>query len=88
MTWPEQGNPRLFQLRSFLPFFFLPFFLQVWVMTPFFVTSCEMIPFYDVAKVKKKRLVTQEEITLTHSLPSILINFFILKNLGFFSYSV
>lgn len=52
-------------------------------MTPFFVTSCEIIPFYDVAKEKKK-LVTREEITLTHSLPSILINFFILKNLVFF----
>lgn len=57
------------------------------MMTPFFVTSCEIIPFYDVAKEKKK-LVTREEITLTHSLPSILINFFILKNLGFFLYSV
>lgn len=33
-------------------------------MTPFFVTSCEMIPFYDVAKEKEK-LVTREEITLT-----------------------
>lgn len=57
------------------------------MMTPFFVTSCEIIPFYDVAKEKKK-LVTREEITLTHSLPSILINFFILKNLVFFLYSV
>lgn len=53
-------------------------------MTLFFVTSCEMIPFYDVAKEKKKTLVTREEITLTHSLPSILINFFILKNLVFY----